>query len=231
MEPLSLIQKLAIWTLPVLFAITLHEYAHGWIAKRCGDPTASDLGRLTVNPIKHIDLVGTIIVPAIIILTSPFVFGWAKPVPVNWRRLANPKTDMVWVALAGPGANLLMALFWALVFRLVNLYDQGPPWLVGLLLFMSTAGVFVNSIMMVLNLVPIPPLDGGRILSGLVSPVWARRLARVEPFGIFIVFGLLLTGWLGFLIGPVISFVVHFYSVFMGVTTGQLDVIIAQMLR
>ena len=200
---LSLIQKIAVWSVPVLFAITVHEVAHGWVAKRLGDPTAMMLGRLTLNPVKHIDPVGTILVPAIALILAGFVFGWAKPVPVTWRNLKHPKRDMVLVALAGPAANLLMAVGWALVLRVSLLYHESMAWITEPLIWMGIAGVFVNCVLLLVNLLPIPPLDGGRILTGILPGRLAYQVSRIEPFGIFVVLALFMTGVVNILVPTV----------------------------
>ena len=209
MQSLDTIQALAVLALPVLFAITVHEAAHGWMARRFGDSTAMMLGRVTMNPLKHIDPIGTILVPAITFLWSGFLFGWAKPVPVNWRNLGHPRRDMVLVALAGPGANLIMAVFWALAVKLgvalIGIFD----WLAQPLLYMGSAGVLINSILMALNLLPILPLDGGRVLAGLLPPRLGWRYSRLEPYGLFIVIGLLVTGLLGAILWPSVVVVVE----------------------
>ena len=191
---LNLIQQVAVWVIPVLFAITIHEVAHGWVAKLLGDPTAMLLGRLTVNPTKHVDLVGTLIVPAIALLISGFVFGWAKPVPVNCRNLKRPKRDMALVALAGPASNLVMAIGWALVLRISVHYHELMAWITEPLIWMSIAGVFVNCVLLLVNLLPIPPLDGGRVLTGFLPVRLARRFAMIEPVGILIVLAVFLFG-------------------------------------
>ncbi len=209
MQSLNSIQTLAVLALPVLFAITVHEAAHGWMARRFGDSTAMLLGRVTLNPLKHIDPIGTILVPAVTFLLSSFLFGWAKPVPVNWRNLHHPRRDMVLVALAGPGANLIMAVFWALAVKLgVALFDVFE-WLAMPLIYMGSAGVLINSILMTLNLLPILPLDGGRVLAGLLPPRMAWRFSRLEPYGLFIVIGLLATGLLGKILWPLVVGVIE----------------------
>ncbi len=208
MEQLSLVQTIAVAALPLLFAITLHEVAHGWVANRLGDPTARMLGRLTINPIKHIDPVGTVLVPlSMLALTSlaggtPLVFGWAKPVPVTWGNLRQPRRDMAFVALAGPAANLLMAIGWALLLRLGLSVEQGMPWAAVPLAYTGLFGIGINLVLMLLNLLPVPPLDGGRVLSSLLPPRLSYRFSRIEPFGIVIVLLLLFTGLLWTLIGP-----------------------------
>ncbi|MCG5511977.1 site-2 protease family protein [Ectothiorhodospira shaposhnikovii] len=210
----GILQIIAIWALPVLFAITLHEASHGWMAKQLGDPTAKMLGRLTANPIKHIDPVGTIAVPiGLLIFTAltpapPFVFGWAKPVPVNTRNLRNPQRDMAIVAAAGPTANLLMALFWALMIK-IGLMLQGTfDWAAVPLIYMGMAGITINILLMVLNLLPIPPLDGGRVVAGFLPARIAARYERLEPYGLVIVLALLFTGILGAVLFPIFGFIV-----------------------
>ncbi len=199
--------KLAIWILPVLFAVTLHEVAHGLLANRLGDDTAKRLGRLSLNPIRHVDPMGTILVPGVLFLLGGFVFGWAKPVPVVVSRLNRPKRDMAIVAVAGPLANLAMALIWALVTRLALIYHTSLGDNVLFLVFMGTAGILINVVLMVLNMLPLPPLDGGRVLAGLLPIRAARQLVRIEPYGIFIIIALLATGILGRVLGPVLIFV------------------------
>lgn len=191
MQGSDILRLIVISVIPILFAITVHEVAHGWVAKLLGDSTAERLGRLTLNPIKHIDLVGTVLFPLILILISaPFLFGWAKPVPVSWENLRNPKRDMAIVAAAGPGANLLMAVFWVLIGKIGIV----SPVFSEALITMAVVGIFVNLLLMVFNLLPLPPLDGGRVAVGLLPEPWAWRLSRVEPYGIYILLALLLTG-------------------------------------
>jgi Zn-dependent protease len=210
MYGLSLIQKLAILILPLIFAITVHEAAHGWMAKRLGDKTAEKLGRVTLNPLKHIDPVGTIIVPISVYLMTgltlgqEIVFGWAKPVPVSWRNLHRPKRDMGLVALAGPGANMIMALIWAILAYVGDYTMSYSRWLGEPLLWMGAAGVLVNAVLMVLNLLPIPPLDGGRIVYSLLPQKQAQAYSRLEAYGLYIVIFLLITGLLAFIIWPLV---------------------------
>lgn len=202
----SLPQKIAIWALPVLFAITVHEVAHGYVASRLGDRTAQMMGRLTLNPLKHIDPIGTVLVPLVmLLLPGGFLFGWAKPVPIGYRNLNNPKRDMAIVAAAGPLSNLLMALGWALLLRLSVALLQSMPWAAQPLFFMAQAGIAINLILMVLNLVPVPPLDGGRVLTGLLPMPQAARFAAIEPYGLMIVVALLVSGVLGRLLQPAIG--------------------------
>ncbi len=206
----EVVQKIAIWVLPVLFAITVHEVAHGWVARMLGDPTAMMLGRLTLNPVRHVDPLGTILVPGVMLLFSGFVFGWAKPVPVTWENLHKPKRDMALVALAGPAANLVMAVLWAIVARLGIVLSGASPmldWFAKPLFEMGKAGIIINVLLMILNLLPLPPLDGGRILTGVLPGPMAAKVARVEPFGLIILLTLLLTGWLGKVMSPVILLV------------------------
>ncbi len=204
MLDLSLVQKIAVWIVPVLLAITVHEVAHGWVASKLGDRTALMLGRLTLNPFKHVDPVGTILIPGmLLLLQAGFIFGYAKPVPVDWRNLNHPKRDMAVVAAAGPLVNLVMAIGWALLIRAGNLLGE-----TGLaLVYMGVAGIFINTVLMVLNLLPLPPLDGGRVLTGLLPGRWAWYFSRIEPYGFFILIGLLVTGILGMILWPLIELV------------------------
>lgn len=200
MNELTLIQRIVVWSLPVIFAITVHEVAHGWVAKKKGDNTAFMLGRLTVNPIKHIDILGTIIIPGLLLITGTgFIFGWAKPVPVNARNLKKPKTDMAWVALAGPVSNLLMALGWALVSRGAMLIDIEAITLP--LIYTSIAGISINLVLALINLLPVPPLDGGRVLTGLLPDKWAWQFSKLERFGFIILIILLASNMLSSILG------------------------------
>lgn len=205
----EIIQGIAIYALPVIFAITMHEAAHGYIAKHFGDFTAFNEGRISLNPIRHIDLIGTILVPLTLFVLSKmtvgagFLFGWAKPVPVNFSNLRQPKRDMLWVAAAGPGANLLMAIFWALMIKLAIAMPESS--LARPLALMGIAGIEINVILMVLNLLPLPPLDGGRMAISLLPHRIAYPFSRIEPYGFIILLGLLFSGVLGAVIGPVIT--------------------------
>jgi Zn-dependent protease len=208
------LETLVLWGVPVVLAITLHEAAHGYVAKLFGDRTAEMLGRVTLNPVKHVDLVGTILVPGLMVLLKvPFVFGWAKPVPVNFGNLRNPKRDMIWVAGAGPASNFVQAFAWAIV--LMALASGGVARSAGLAQ-MAQAGVTVNLVLMALNLLPIPPLDGGRVLTGLLPGPAANALARVEPYGLFVILGLLATGLLDNLMRPLIVGAQHLIAALLG---------------
>lgn len=204
MEGLSLIQQLAVLALPVIFAVTLHEAAHGWMADRLGDRTARVLGRVTLNPFKHIDLVGTVLVPLGMFALTGFMFGWAKPVPIDARNLKRPLRDMALVAIAGPGANLLMAVLWGFGIVLGQSLLHSSPWVAEPLIYMGAAGVLINVILMVLNLLPIPPLDGSRVVTALLPLNAARSYMKLEPYGLFIVIGLLVTGILGRIVIPMV---------------------------
>ncbi len=192
METSQLIQTVLIYALPVIFAITLHEAAHGYAAQRLGDPTAAMMGRVTLNPLPHIDPIGTILMPLLLYFSTSgaFLFGYAKPVPVRFDRLRHPKRDMVWVALAGPGANLLQALLWGVLLYVL----AGSGLTERFFLEMCKAGMLTNVVMFVFNLFPLPPLDGGRILVGLLPWRQAVMVSRIEPWGFFIVMALVITG-------------------------------------
>ena len=192
MEITPLIQTILIYALPVLFAITVHEAAHGYAARYYGDHTADRLGRITLNPLKHIDPVGTIVMPLVLYIATSgaFLFGYAKPVPVNFGNLRNPKRDMVWVALAGPASNFFQAVFWKLLLIVLVVSGVQEPFFVE----MAQGGVLVNLVMWAFNLFPLPPLDGGRILVGLLPYKQAHQVSRIEPYGFFIVMALVLAG-------------------------------------
>ena len=208
MAHLSVIQMFAIWAVPVLFAITIHEVAHGWMALRLGDRTAMMLGRLTINPIKHIDPVGTLLVPTITLMLGGFIFGWAKPVPVTWENLKKPKRDMTLVALAGPLANLTMAGLWIAVMKLGLWLGNTSAWFGDPLVYMGAAGTIINTLLMVLNLVPLPPLDGGRVMTGLLPGPLAWKYSRLEAYGFLIIVILIATNVLGRVLWPIIVSVV-----------------------
>ena len=191
MDSTNIIQNILIYALPVLLAITVHEAAHGYAARHFGDNTAYALGRITLNPLKHIDPIGTIAMPLMLLFAgSPFLFGYAKPVPVQFGNLRNPKRDMVWVALAGPGSNLIMALMWGIIYYLLQGADVNEPFFNK----MAQGGILVNAVMFAFNLFPLPPLDGGRILVGVLPYKYAELVSRVEPWGFFIVLGLVIAG-------------------------------------
>ncbi|PLC51323.1 site-2 protease family protein [Pollutimonas subterranea] len=204
----SLIQTITVYALPVLFGITLHEASHGYVARMFGDPTAWQAGRISLNPVRHIDLVGTIIVPLVLLFSSKLMggagllFGWAKPVPVDWSRLRRPKRDMLWVALAGPASNLVMAIIWAISLRI--LAETGATaddfWVK-----MTIAGIQVNLVLMALNLLPLPPLDGGRIVFSLLPSRMAWQYSKVEPYGLLILIVLMFTGVLWIVLQPLLA--------------------------
>ena len=200
------IQKIAIWALPVIFAITGHEVAHGWVASKFGDQTARLAGRLTLNPVKHIDLFGTIIVPMILLLFSNFIFGWAKPVPVDARNMSHPRYQMIVVSLAGPLANIVMALLWAALAK----FSMGINSWAGIpLVYMGQAGIMINVVLAVLNCLPILPLDGGRALSYFLPGRLGWNYSRLEPYGFLILLLLMFSGVLWYLLNPPISWLVH----------------------
>lgn len=207
MLELSTIQQIVIWILPVLFAITFHEAAHALVANYFGDTTAKKLGRLSFNPLRHIDLIGTIIVPIVILIVSKFsfVFGWAKPVPINSSQLRNPRRDMVLVSAAGPLSNLAMALLWAFCLKLATMLDPKSSSIALFLLLTARAGILINLLLAYFNLLPIPPLDGGRVVACLLPTRQALVYEKIEPFGFFILLALMFTGILGWLLNPAIS--------------------------
>ncbi|MCH9639142.1 MAG: site-2 protease family protein [Betaproteobacteria bacterium] len=207
----DVVQGIAIYALPVIFAITMHEAAHGYVAKHYGDFTAFNEGRISLNPTKHIDPIGTILVPMTLFIVSKFtlgagfLFGWAKPVPVNFSNLRRPKHDMLWVAAAGPGANLLMAFFWALLIKLSLVMPESAyakP-----MILMGIAGIEINVILMVLNLLPLPPLDGGRMAASLLPHQISYYFSKIEPYGLMILLVLLFSGVLGAVVWPMITWV------------------------
>jgi Zn-dependent protease len=194
----GLIQTITVYAIPILFAITVHEAAHGYVARMFGDTTAYAAGRVTLNPLKHIDPIGTVVVPLVMVALSGIMFGWAKPVPVDFSRLRRPKQDMVWVAAAGPGANLAMAILWLFFAKALAVLGMQEAFF----FLMADAGIKVNLMLMALNLLPLPPLDGGRILVGVLPRALAYRVARIEPYGFMILLLLLMTNTLGFFVQP-----------------------------
>lgn len=199
---MSLFQKIILGAVPVVFAITVHEVAHGWVASWLGDQTARLRGRLTLNPLRHIDPVGTVLLPIILLSFSNFVFGWAKPVPVDWRNLRRPRRDMALVAIAGPAANVIMLVLWVLFARLVAPAPSTPDGLAQPLFFMAEIGIVINIVLIVLNLLPLPPLDGSRVVCAVLPPAWAAKYNRLERWGLLILIGLLATGLLGKILQP-----------------------------
>jgi Zn-dependent protease len=206
----DLIQLIAIAAIPVLFAITIHEAAHGYVARHFGDMTAYQQGRISLNPIRHIDPVGTILLPLLTLALGGILFGWAKPVPVNFGALRRPKQDMLWVAIAGPASNLVMALFWGLMIKVAWMFPGG--YFTEPLLEMAQIGVKINVILMVLNLLPLPPLDGGRVAVSLLPHRQAYQLSRIEPYGMFILIGLAITPVLGWILTPPVIAVMKFIN-------------------
>ncbi len=230
MPTLDLAQKFAVWVLPVLFAITAHEVAHGWIARQLGDSTAFMLGRLTLNPIKHIDPFGTVLVPAVALFVGGFIIGWARPVPINTRNLRRPRRDMALVALAGPAANLLMGIGWALLARLGLALLDSVAWVALPMIYMGVAGIAINMMLMVLNLLPLPPLDGGRVLVSLLPPRIAMVVERVEPFGLIILIVLLATHVLGAILWPPLSLAIGAMASLSGLSGDAFNQLLASLL-
>ena len=216
------VQRISIWAIPILAAIVFHEVAHGWVAFRLGDPTAARMGRLTLNPISHIDLFGTVILPLMLVIAhAPFLFGYAKPVPVNFQNLRNPKKDMVWVALAGPATNIILAFVSFLLIKILVTLDLPRDGslvstIVIPLIYMLRASASINIVLAVFNTFPIPPLDGGRVLVGLLPEPYSTTVARVEPYGFLIIVVLLMSHILDAALSPLIRFVNWFLRLMVG---------------
>ncbi len=211
----QLIQTITIAAIPILFAITLHEAAHGYVARYFGDNTAYLQGRISLNPLRHIDPVGTVLLPLMTLMLGGILFGWAKPVPVNFSALRNPKKDMLWVALAGPASNMVMALAWAILFKL----SAGSPesYFAEPLMGMAVVGIKINVVLVVLNLLPLPPLDGGRVAVSLLPHRQAYQLSRIEPYGMFILIFLAITPVLGQVLSPLSKLVENFIFTLVGI--------------
>ncbi|MFT3742401.1 MAG: site-2 protease family protein [Gammaproteobacteria bacterium] len=197
-ELISILQLILIYSIPILFAITVHEVAHGWVANKLGDATAKIMGRLTLNPLRHIDLVGTVLVPLLLVTLSGFIFGWAKPVPVTWSNLKHPRRDAALVAIAGPISNFMMAAMWAVILKVGGFFPA--------VVKMAEIGIYINLILLVLNLVPIPPLDGSRVVSSLLPRRLANKYDSIGVFGFLILLLLLVSGVLGNVLLPVVNF-------------------------
>jgi Zn-dependent protease len=211
----QLIQTIALAGIPVLFAITLHEAAHGYVARHFGDMTAYQAGRISLNPLRHIDPVGTVLLPLLTLWMGGILFGWAKPVPVNFAALRNPKKDMLWVAIAGPASNLVMALGWALLYKMGLLFPEN--YFADPMLGMAMWGIKINVVLMVLNLLPLPPLDGGRVAVSLLPHRQAFQLAKIEPYGMFILIFLAITPVLSLVLSPLIGLVFKLLSLLFGI--------------
>jgi Zn-dependent protease len=211
----QLIQTIALAAIPVLFAITLHEAAHGYVARHFGDMTAAQAGRISLNPMRHIDPFGTVILPLLTLWMGGILFGWAKPVPVNFAALRNPKKDMLWVAIAGPASNLVMAMGWALIYKMGLMFPEN--YFADPLLGMAQIGMQINVVLMVLNLLPLPPLDGGRVAVSLLPHRQAFQLAKIEPYGMFILIFLAITPVLSLILSPLIGWVYKLLSLLFGI--------------
>lgn len=215
MYEFSLIGKIIIAAVPIIFAITLHEVAHGWVANKLGDPTAKLSGRLTLNPVKHVDPIGTVVVPLIMIALTPFAFGWAKPVPVNWHNLDNPRRDMALVAAAGPVANVIMLALWTLLLMILFKTGHSASYTSILLIEMAKVGIIINIVLVALNLLPLPPLDGSRIVTSFLSPAAAQKYNSLERWGLLILVAMIFTGVLGKILAPMVSFMLSLVNIFL----------------
>lgn len=211
----QLIQTITLAAIPILFAITLHEAAHGYVARHFGDMTAYQQGRISLNPMRHIDPVGTVLLPLLTLVLGGVLFGWAKPVPVNFGALRNPKKDMLWVALAGPASNLAMALGWALLFKISSSFPGN--YFAEPLMGMAVIGIKINVVLLVLNLLPLPPLDGGRVAVSLLPHRQAYQLSRIEPYGMFILIFMAITPVLGWVLFPLVKAVENFLLMLVGI--------------
>jgi len=211
----QLIQTITLAAIPILFAITLHEAAHGYVARHFGDMTAYQQGRISLNPMRHIDPVGTVLLPLLTLVLGGVLFGWAKPVPVNFGALRNPKKDMLWVAIAGPASNLVMALGWALLFKFSSAFPEN--YFAEPLMGMAVIGIKINVVLMVLNLLPLPPLDGGRVAVSLLPHRQAYQLSRIEPYGMFILIFMAITPVLGWVLFPLVKAVENLLFMLVGI--------------
>lgn len=214
---LTLIQKITVWAIPLIFAITLHEVAHGWVANLCGDQTAKLSGRLTINPLKHIDLMGTVVIPIVLLSLGGFVFGWAKPVPVNASNVRYPRYQMPLISIAGPMSNFLMALLWAAIAKSGDLLAVNYPWFGTPISLMGNAGVTINVVLGVLNCLPIPPLDGWHFLLYAVSGRASYHLMKLEYYGFFILVALLATGILSYILMPPVIWMINAIAYLFGI--------------
>jgi len=223
MSDLSLIQQLAVFALPLIFAVTVHEAAHGWVASKLGDNTAKMMGRITFNPLPHIDIIGTIILPlgmyALSVMSGspPILFGWAKPVPINTRNLKNFRRDTAFVAIAGPLSNFVMLIIWALFLRLADQMDDSLRWIAEPLVYMGVSGIIINTLLMILNLLPLLPLDGGRVLNSLLPPKAAIIYSKTERWGLLILIALMFSGLLWPVLTPMMKFFQQFAFMIAGI--------------
>ena len=215
MPTLTLVQKIAVWIIPVLLAITIHEAAHAWVAYRCGDPTAKRLGRLSINPFRHIDLFGTILIPILIAVLTQFqyTFGWAKPVPINSSYFHKPRRDTALTAAAGPISNLLMAFLWCILLKISVLLHPESSVVALYLMLISQVGILINLVLGYFNLFPIPPLDGSKVFVNLLPNRQAAQYLKLEPYGFYIVIALLVTGVIFWILNPMIAWSVYFINI------------------